>query len=55
MQFMLSNLGDQKVILGYPWFVAMQPRIDWAKGWIEHNQLPVILRAPNAQRIKFTR
>jgi hypothetical protein len=32
MRFMLSNLGDQKVILGYPWFAAMQPRIDWAKG-----------------------
>jgi hypothetical protein len=54
MRFMLSNLGDQKVILGYPWFAAMQPRIDWAKGWIEHDQLPVILRAPNAQCIKFT-
>jgi hypothetical protein len=23
MRFMLSNLGDQKVILGYPWFAAM--------------------------------
>jgi hypothetical protein len=26
--FMLSNLGDQKVILGYPWFAAMHPCID---------------------------
>jgi hypothetical protein len=55
MWFMLSNLGDQKIILGYLWFAAMQPRIDWAKGWIEHDQLPVILQAPNAQCAKFIR
>jgi hypothetical protein len=32
MRFMLSNLGEQKAILGYPWFAAMQPQIDWAQG-----------------------
>jgi hypothetical protein len=30
MRFMLSNLGEQKAILGYPWFAAMQPQINWA-------------------------
>jgi hypothetical protein len=30
MRFMLSNLGEQKAILGYPWFAAMQLQIDWA-------------------------
>jgi hypothetical protein len=53
LQFFLSNLGEHKVILGYPWFVATQPRIDWKKGWIDHSQLPIVLRAPNVQKANF--
>jgi hypothetical protein len=45
MHFFLTNLGEQKVILGYPWFVAVQPTIDWAKGWITYEQLPVVIKA----------
>ena len=29
LRFFLSDLGEQKAILGYPWFAAFQPRIDW--------------------------
>ena len=53
LQFFLSDLGEHKVILGYPWFAATQPRIDWKKGWIDHSQLPIVLRAPNAQKATF--
>ena len=45
MRFFLTNLGKQKVILGYPWFAAVQPIIDWAKGWIAYKQLPVVIKA----------
>jgi len=41
------------VILGYPWFAATQPKIDWKKGWIDHTQLPIILWAPNAKKAIF--
>ena len=54
LHFFLTELGEHKAILGYPWFAAMQPRIDWRRGWIDHSQLPVILRAPNAKRAIFT-
>ena len=53
LRFFLTELGEHKAILGYPWFAAMQPRIDWKRGWIDHSQLPVILRAPNAKRAIF--
>ena len=43
LQFFLTDLADQKAILGYPWFAANQPRIDWARGWIDSAQLPLIL------------
>jgi hypothetical protein len=42
LRFYLSDLGEQKAILGYPWFAAVQPNIDWKKGWIDHTQLPII-------------
>jgi hypothetical protein len=29
MRFFLTNLGDHKLILGYPWFAAVQPKINW--------------------------
>jgi hypothetical protein len=48
MRFFLTDLGPQKMILGYPWFAAAQPRIDWAKGWIDYSQLPVVARTSNA-------
>ncbi len=49
MRFFLSDLGEHKAILGYSWFAATQPKIDWRKGWIDHSNLPIILRAPNAK------
>ena len=54
VHFFLSNLGTHQMILGYPWFAAIQPKIDWAKGWIDVSHLPVVLSAINAQRAKFT-
>jgi hypothetical protein len=54
MQFFLTDLGEQKVILEYPWFAAMQPRVDWARAWIDFEQLLVVLRMPNAHKAVFT-
>jgi hypothetical protein len=32
----------------------MQPKIDWKQGWIDHVQLPIIFKAPNAKKAIFT-
>ena len=52
--FFLSDLGEHKAILGYPWFVAMQPKIDWKRGWIDHTQLSIIFRVKDVKRAIFT-
>jgi hypothetical protein len=54
LRFFLSDLGEHKAILGYPWFTTVQPNIDWKRGWIDHTQLPIILWAPNMQRATFS-
>jgi hypothetical protein len=53
LRFFLSDLGEHKAILGYPWFAATQPKIDWKKGWIDHTQLPIILRTNDAKKAIF--
>jgi len=53
LRFFLTDLGDNKAILGYPWFAAVQPRIDWKNGWVNHSQLPIILRSPDATKARF--
>jgi len=53
LRFFLSDLGEHKAILGYPWFAAVQPKIDWKKGWIDHTQLPIILKTPDAKKATF--
>ena len=49
--FFLTDIGDQKLILGYPWFTATQPNIDWAQGWIKADQLPLIICAPKKKKV----
>ena len=49
-----TDLGDHKAILGYSWFAAVQPNIDWKRGWIDHTQLPIVLFASNAKKAVFT-
>jgi hypothetical protein len=43
LRFFLSDLGEHKAILGYPWFATVQSNVDWKKGWIDHTQLPIVL------------
>ncbi len=53
MRFFLTELGEHKAILGYPWFAATQPKIDWKRGWIDHTQLPIVFKAPDAAKARF--
>jgi Reverse transcriptase (RNA-dependent DNA polymerase) len=46
MRFFLTHLGGNPIILGYPWFAAMEPHITWSKGWINYDQLPIVLYTP---------
>ena len=50
LQFFLTDLANQKAILGYPWFMATQLKINWAWGWIDSSQLPLILQTRKATK-----
>src|SRR6266446_4467447 len=53
MRFFLTELGEHKALLRYPWFAATQPKIDWKRGWIDHTQLPIVFKAPDAAKARF--
>ena len=53
LQFFLTDLANQKAILGYPWFTVIQPKIDWARGWIDSSQLPLILHTKRAMESRI--
>src|SRR5579863_6201410 len=53
LRFFLTNLGENKAILRYPWFAAVQPHIDWKRGSIDHSQLPIILRSDDTAKAQF--
>ncbi len=53
MRFFLTQLGEHKAILGYPWFAAVQPKIDWRRGWIDHTQLLIVFKTSDATKAHF--
>ena len=52
-RFFLADTGTSKVILGYPWMSAIQPCIDWKRGWIDAKHLPIVFRIPGLRHTPF--
>src|SRR6266851_10008938 len=52
--YFLMDLGENHLILRYPWFASAQPKIDWAKGWIDYSQLPIVIRSDNVDKAIFS-
>jgi len=47
IQFLITNIGNEDIILGYPWMAAFEPQFTWRNGVIHENELPIILRSVN--------
>src|SRR6266702_562359 len=47
IQFLIMNIGNKDIILGYPWMAAFEPQFAWKNGVINEKELPIILRSVN--------
>ncbi len=47
IQFLITNIGNEDIILGYPWMAAFEPQFSWKNGVISEKELPIILRSVN--------
>jgi len=45
MRFLITDLGIEDVILGYPWLSTFKPQFSWKDGAIDTTLLPVVIRS----------
>src|SRR6266702_1499210 len=43
LRFLITNLGRDKVILGYPWLMAFKPIIHWKDATLDKTCQPVVI------------
>ena len=44
MRFLITDIGREDVLLGYPWLAAYEPCFSWKHGTIDEGNLPVVLK-----------
>ena len=47
MRFLITDLGIEDIILGYPWLSTFEPQFSWKDGAIDTTLLPVVIRSPD--------
>jgi len=51
IRFLITNVGNEDVVLGYPWMATFEPQFTWCTGTINSNALPIIIRSVNPSTI----
>jgi hypothetical protein len=52
MRFLITDIGKEDILLGYPWLAMFEPKFQWRSATIEPNTLPVILSSINPRIIR---
>ena len=47
MKFLITYLGEDEIVLGFPWLAAFQPKINWKEAVLEENLQPVVIKTLN--------
>ena len=47
MRFLLTDLGGEDIILGYPWLATFKPKVTWKTATIDTTVLPVVIGTVN--------
>ena len=43
MRFLVTDIGNEDILLGYPWLATFEPKFGWKNAVIETQVLPIIL------------
>ena len=43
MRFLVTDIGNEDVLLGYPWLATFEPKFGWKNAVIEMGALPIII------------
>jgi hypothetical protein len=47
MRFLVTDIGHEEVLLGYPWLATFEPRFNWRSAVIDERVLPIIISSIN--------
>jgi hypothetical protein len=47
MRFLVTDIGKEDVLLGYPWLSTYEPKFSWRHATIDEGMLPIVLRSIN--------
>ncbi len=51
MRFLITNIRNEDIILGYPWLATYKLKFSWKHATIDETILPVVLRSVNPHQI----
>ena len=49
MRFLVTELGEDEIVLGYPWLAAFQPKINWKEAVLAEDMQPVVIKTLGLQ------
>jgi len=47
LRFLVTDIGNENVVLGYPWLATYEPTINWRQAVIHEKMMPIILHSIN--------
>jgi hypothetical protein len=50
MRFLVTNIGHEEILLGYPWLATFEPRFNWRSTVIDEHLLPIIISSINPRK-----
>src|ERR1700748_1687253 len=53
--FYITNLGKDRIILGYPFLEKFNPKIDWSEGRLTEGPVVILLRSGGRNRLSRVR
>jgi hypothetical protein len=52
MHFLITDIGNEDILLGYPWLASFKPRFSWRHTIIDERALPVVISSINPRVIR---
>jgi hypothetical protein len=53
MRFLVTDLGNEDLILGYPWLAMFEPQFNWRNSVVDTVHLPIIVRSLDWRKGRF--
>jgi hypothetical protein len=52
MRFLVTDIGHEEILLGYPWLATFEPRFNWKSAVINERALPIIISSVNPRILR---